>query len=232
MKKLISKFPLLILAISLISLSSCIDIDRKIKINADGSGSETQTFNIDRTFYDLIFSMVNGMDSTKSKGLKDSLYNHEDMLKQIRNNFSKQEGAELIDLTGVTNEDSSTTYKFTYTFTKVDKLGFATNISPKELSGEEKSTSEVLWKDNGNTVYFSLLYKPKDEGENSNESNNQAFAFMFEKKNIKFEIEFPYDIEKSNGKNFNGRTGSWIFPLEEIMKGKDNKLFLEATLKK
>ena len=232
MKKLISKFPLLILAISLISLSSCIDIDRKIKINTDGSGSETQTFNIDRTFYDLIFSMVNSMDSTKSKGVKDSLYNHEDMLGKIRENFSNQEGVELVDISGKTNADSSTTYMFTYNFTKIDKIGFATNVSPKELSGEEKSTSEVVWKDNGNKINFSLLYKPKDEGEDSNESNNQAFSFLFANKNINFEIEFPYEIETSNGKSFSGKTGTWVFPLSELMMNKDNKLYLEATLNK
>ncbi len=225
------KFPLLIIAIGLISLSSCIDIDRKIKINADGSGIETQTFNIDRTFYDLLFTMVNSLDSTKSKGVKDSLYNHEDMLGKIRENLSKQDGVEIVEMNGFTNEDSSTTYKFTYKFTAVEKIGYVTNISPQELSGEEKSTSEVVWKDNGNTINFSLLYKPKEE-ENSNESNNQAFSFMFANKNISFEIEFPYDIETSNGKSFNGKTGTWVFPLSELMKDKANKLYLDATLKK
>ena len=176
-----------------------------------GSGTETQTFNIDRTFYVLIFSMVNSMDSTKSKGIRDSLYNHEDMLGKIRENLSKQEGIEIIDLTGKTNADSSTTYNFTYKFTNVNKIGYATNISPKELSGEEKSTSEVVWRENGNKINFSLLYKPNNENDNSNEENNKAFAFLFANKNISFEIEFPYEIETSNGKSFSGKTGTWVF---------------------
>lgn len=232
MKKLIQKLPLLLIVITLITLSSCVDIDRKIKINADGSGTETQTFSIDKSFYDLIFSMVSSMDSTQSKGIKDSLYNHEDMLKNIRGNFGKEEGIEMVDLSGKTNADSSTTYQFTYNFAKIDKIGFATNLSPKELSGEDKNTSVVVWKDNGNTVNFSLLYKPKDDGENSSEANNQSFAFMFANKSVKFEIEFPFDIEKSNGKSFSGKTGSWVFPLDELMKNKDNRIYLEATLKK
>lgn len=232
MKKLVFRLPLLIIVLCFVSLSSCIDVDRKIKVNADGSGSETQTFNIDRTFYDLVFAMVNSMDSTKSKGVRDSLYNHEDMLGKIRENLSKQEGVEIVDLNGTTNADSSTTYKFTYNFTKIEKIGYATNISPKELSGDEKNKSEVTWIDNGDKINFSLLYKPNNDNEESNEENNKAFAFLFANKNIKFEIEFPYDIEKSNGQSFNGKTGNWVFPLTELMKNKDQKLFLEVTLKK
>jgi hypothetical protein len=232
MRKLTTKLTLFLIVISLISLSSCIDIDRKIKINADGSGQETQTFNIDRMFYDLMFNMVNSMDSTQSKGVKDSLYNHEDMLSQIRDGFGKQEGVEIVDLSGTTNADSSSTYKFTYKFSKVEKIGFATNVSPEELSGKEKSTSEVIWKDNGNNINFSLLYKPKDGNNMSNETNNQSFAFLFANKNIKFEIEFPYNIEKSNSISFSGKTGRWVFPLSELMLNKDQKLYLEATLVK
>jgi hypothetical protein len=230
MKKLFNILPLVLIAVSLFTLSSCIDIDRKIKINADGSGSETQTFNIDRTFYDLIFSMVSSMDSTKSKSIKDSLYNHEDMLEKIRENLSKQEGIEITELTGTTNADSSTTYMFNYKFNSIEKIGYATNISPKELAGEEKNKSEVKWKDNGDKINFSLLYKPNNENENSNEDNNKAFAFLFANKNIKFEIEFPYNIETSNGLSFNGKTGSWSFPLAELMKNKEQKIYLEAVL--
>ena len=229
-RKLISVLPIALITMFLLTLSSCVDIDRKIKINADGSGSETQTFNIDRTFYDLIFSMVSSMDSVKSMSIKDSLYNHEDMLGKIRENLSKQEGMEITELTGTTNADSSTTYKFNYKFNSIDKIGYATNISPKELSGEEKNKSEVKWKDNGDKINFSLLYKPNTENDNSNEDNNKAFAFLFANKNIKFEIEFPYNIETSNGLSFNGKTGSWSFPLVELMKNKDQKIYLEAVL--
>ena len=229
-RKLISVLPIALITMFLLTLSSCVDIDRKIKINADGSGSETQTFNIDRTFYDLIFSMVNSMDSVKSKGIKDSLYNHEEMLGKIRENLSKQEGIEITELTGTTNADSSTTYKFNYRFNKIEKIGYATNISPKELSGEEQNKSEVTWKDNGDRINFTLLYKPNNEGENSNDENNKAFAFLFANKNVKFEIEFPYNIESSNGQSFNGKTGSWSFPLVELMKNKDQKIYLEAVL--
>ena len=231
-RKLISVLPIALITMFLLTLSSCVDIDRKIKINADGSGSETQTFNIDRTFYDLIFSMVNSMDSVKSKGIKDSLYNHEEMLGKIRENLSKQEGIEITELTGTTNADSSTTYKFNYRFNKIEKIGYATNISPKELSGEEQNKSEVTWKDNGDRINFTLLYKPNNEGENSNDENNKAFAFLFANKNVKFEIEFPYNIESSNGQSFNGKTGNWTFPLVDLMNNKDKKIFLEVTLTK
>jgi hypothetical protein len=232
MKKLLYYLPLILIVFSLITLSSCVDIDRKIKINADGSGTETQNFSIDKTFYDLIYTMVNSLDSTKAKGIKDSLYNHEDMLSKIRENLSKQDGVELINLSGTTNADSSSTYNFTYNFNTIEKLGYATNISPKELSGEEQNKSVVIWKDDGNKVNFSLLYKPNTDNDNSNAENNKAFAYLFANKDIKFEIEFPYDIETCNAKSFSGKTGNWVFPLVDLMKDKDSKLYLEATFSK
>lgn len=232
MKKFFNILPIVLIAISLFTLCSCIDIDRKIKINADGSGSEAQTFNIDRTFYDLIFSMVNSVDSVKSRSIKDSLYNHDDMLGKIRENLSKQEGIEITELTGTTNTDSSTTYRFNYNFNSIEKIGYATNISPKELSGEEQNKSEVKWKDDGYKIQFSLLYRPNKENENSNDENNRAFAFLFANKNIKFEIEFPYTIEKSNGQSFSGKTGNWTFPMVDLMNNKDQKIYLEVTLVK
>ena len=146
--------------------------------------------------------------------------------------MSKQDGVEIVNLTGTTNADSSTTYNFTYNFKTIDKLGYATNISPNELSGEEQNKSVVIWKDDGNKVNFSLLYKPNNDTDNSNAENNKAFAYLFANKNIKFEIEFPYEIETCNAKSFSGKTGKWVFPLVDLMKDKDSKLFMEATFSK
>ncbi len=218
--------------ISMLSLSSCLSIDRKIKINADGSGTEVQTFNIDRTFYDLIYSMVKAMDSTRAMSVKDSLYKHDELLIPIRANLSSKEGIELISLTGVTNEDSSATYKFEYKFNEVSKIGYATNISAKDISGEKENKSEIVWNDNGNTINFSLLYKP-DPGEDINqEENNKAFSFLFANKNVDFEIEFPYEIESSNAINATGTKGVWSFPVSDLMLDKTKRLYLEAVLRK
>ena len=218
--------------ISMMSLSSCLSIDRKIKINADGSGIETQTFNIDRTFYDLIYTMVQTLDSTRAGSVKDSLYNHEEMLKPIRTNLSSKEGIELISLTGETNKDSSVTYMFEYKFNEVAKIGYATNISAKDISSEKENKSEIVWQDNGNTINFSLLYKPDPGDDINQEENNKAFSFLFANKNVNFEIEFPYEIESSNAINVTGKKGVWSFPVSELMLDKTKKLYLEAVLKK
>lgn len=232
MRKKLIYLPILVVLVGLFSLNSCIDINRKIKVNADGSGNEVQTFKIDRMFYDLIFSMVQGFDSSKAKTVKDSLYNHDDMLKTIRENLSKKEGIEIVSLTGVTNSDSSSTYTFDYNFNSVEKIGYATNISPKELSGEEKSKSKVEWKDNGSTIYFSLLYTPDSSKDTTDNDNNKAFSFIFANKNVNFEIEFPYVIESSNAINVSGNKALWTFPISDMMLDKSKILFLEATLKK
>jgi hypothetical protein len=154
------------------------------------------------------------------------------MLKTIRENLSKKEGIEIVSLTGVTNSDSSSTYTFDYNFNNVDKIGYATNISPKEISGEEKSKSQVVWKDNGNTIYFSLLYTPDNDKETSESENNKAFSSIFAGKNVSFDIDFPYEIESSNAIKISGKNGVWAFPISDMMLEKDKKLFLEATLKK
>lgn len=232
MRKKLFYLPLLFLAVSLFTLSSCLDINRKIKVNPDGSGNEVQTFKIDKMFYDLIFGLVQGLDSGKAKTVKDSLYNHEDMLKTIRENLGKKEGIEIVSLTGVTNEDSSSTYIFDYNFNSVEKIGYATNISPKELSGVEKNKSQVVWKDEGSTIYFSLLYTPDSNKDTTENENNKAFSFIFANKNVNFDIEFPYEIESSNAMNISGNKAVWTFPISDMMLEKDKRLFLEATLKK
>ena len=222
----------LIAILSMITLSSCLNIDRKIKINSNGTGTEVQTFDIDRRFYELLITMVQSLDSTKAKSVRDSLYNHETMLIPIRENLGSKEGIQLISLTGVTNEDSSVTYRFEYNFDDVSKLGYATNISAKEMSGEQQSKSEIIWKDNGNTVNFSLLYKPDPGDDMNQEDNMKAFSFLFANKNVNFEIEFPYEIESSNAINTSGTKGVWSFPVSELMLDKTKKLFLEAVLRK
>lgn len=219
-------------ALSAFSLSSCIDIDRKIRINADGTGTEVQTFNIDRTFYELIYSMMQALDSTKAKSVKDSLYNHDDMVKSIKENLSNKEGIQVLSLTGTTNTDSSVTYRFEYNFNSVEKIGYATNISAKEMSGEKESKSQIVWKDEGNKIRFSLLYKPDPVDDAQSEENNKAFSFLFANKNVKFNIEFPYPIESSNAQKTEGIRGEWTFPVSELMLDKEKRLYLEAVLVK
>lgn len=230
----ISRFFVLTLIgiISMLTLSSCLNIDRKIKINRNGTGTEVQTFDIDRRFYELLTTMVQSLDSTKAKSVRDSLYNHETMLIPIRENLGSKEGIQLISLTGVTNEDSSVTYRFEYNFNEVSRIGYATNISAKEMSGEQQSKSEIVWKDNGNTINFSLLYKPDPGDDVNQEDNMKAFSFLFANKNVNFEIEFPYEIESSNAINTSGTKGVWSFPVSDLMLDKTKRLYLEAVLRK
>ncbi|MFA5010380.1 MAG: hypothetical protein WC644_00365 [Ignavibacteria bacterium] len=223
---------IVIAILSMVTLSSCLNIDRKIKINSNGTGTEVQTFDIDRNFYQIIFTMVQSLDSSKAISVKDSLYNHDVMLIPIRENLGAKEGIQLISLTGTTNEDSSVTYRFEYNFDDVSKLGYATNMSAKEMSGEQESKSEIVWKENENTINFSLLYKPDPGNDMDQEDNMKAFSFLFANKNVNFEIEFPYEIESSNALSTEGNKGKWSFPVSELMLDKTKKLYLEAVLKK
>lgn len=217
---------LIITAVLLFQLSSCIEIERNIKINADGSGTESQRVNIDRTFYDMMIMLVSSVDSVKGKSIRDSLYNHEDFVKKVRSDFENSKDTELKRLEGVTNADSSTSYFIEYAFNNIDALGKMTNTSPDGLGSESKA--DIKWVDSGKEIYFSLKYKDK-EGEDN--SSGKDMSYMFEGKQMRITVEFPYDVISTNAGNYSGRKADWIISMKGLTED-PSLLFLEARLKK
>jgi hypothetical protein len=214
--------------ILMIQLSSCVDIDRKIKINANGSGNEKQVLHVDKMFYDMLISLVNAMDSTKSSGLRDSLYNHEDMIGKVREDYANKTGIKLNRIEGVTNSDSSSSYYLDYDFDKVEYIGKSTNINPENIEKGGENT-EVKWVDTGNEIKFTLK-NTNPVGDNPDDSKKDA-GFLFNGKKMKISIEFPYDIKSTNAMLKEGRTAEWLFDMSELSSN-PSALYLEAVLKK
>jgi|GEM_PF-3476838 len=225
------KFLIPFLAIFLISLISggCLDVNRKITIKPDGSGTELQQITIDRTFYEMIIMMVSAMDSTKSVTIRDSLYDHQEMIGKIQNNLSGREGIVLKKVDGRTEPDSSNVYTLEYSFDNVSRLSYTTNVNPdNQLSSGSRTESK--WTDNGNEVLFSFIYISEAD---SSMNDQQKFGLeeLFKGKNMIFDIEFPYDIVSSNAGSVSGRNAKWVFPVYDIYMN-SAKLKLEAKLKK
>ncbi len=217
---------LFIAAVMLMQLSSCIEIERNIKINSDGSGTESQKISIDRSFYDMMIMLVSSLDTAKGKSIRDSLYNHEDFVKKIRSDFENSKETELKRLEGMTNADSSTTYFIDYAFNKIEALGKMTNTNPDGLGGDSKA--DIKWEDKGREVLFSLIYKPQDSGDNS---SGKEMSYMFEGKQMRVNIEFPYEILSTNAAKYSGKKAEWIIGMKNLAED-PSLLFLEARLKK
>ncbi|MCE1164307.1 MAG: hypothetical protein LWX07_02770 [Bacteroidetes bacterium] len=217
---------LFVSAVLLLQFSSCLEIERNIKINADGSGTESQRINIDRTFYDMMIMLVSSLDTSKGMNIRDSLYNHEDFLKKIRSDFENTQDSKLMRLDGITNSDSSTSYFIEYSFNRIEALGKMTNTNPDGLGGE--SRADIKWEDRGSEINFSLKYKPQDDGDNS---SGKEMGYMFEGKQMRVNIEFPYDIISTNASNHSGRNAKWVIDMKNLSED-PSLLFLEARLKK
>lgn len=223
-------FSILLLILSMTFLSSCIDIKRNIKINADGSGNEKQEINVDKMFYQMIIGLTSAFDSTKALSIRDSLYNHTDILEGARANLENNKGLKVISLNGVTNSDSSSTYYLDYNFDKVEKIGFTTSINPDKIGQTPENTPEVVWNDKGNKIIFTFKYTPATNDKDS-DNMNQGLEYMFANKNMTFDIEFPFEIETTNALSYSGKTAKWVLSLQELYSQKDIFL-MEATLKK
>jgi hypothetical protein len=217
-----------ILVISLLS-GGCLDVNRKISIKPDGSGLEVQQIKIDRSFYDMIIMMVAAMDTTKSLTIKDSLYDHQEMISKIEKNLSGRDGIVLKKVDGRTEPDSSNVYTLEYSFDNVKRLSYTTNVNPDDQLSSGSRT-ESKWADNGNEILFSFIYISEKDS-SMNDDQKLGLEQLFMNKNMTFDIDFPYDVVSSNATSVNGRNAKWVFPIYDIYMN-SAKLNLEAKLKK
>jgi hypothetical protein len=217
-----------ILVISLLS-GGCLDVNRKITIKPDGSGLEVQQIKIDRSFYDMIIMMVAAMDTTKSLTIRDSLYDHQEMISKIEKNLSGRDGIVLKKVDGRTEPDSSNVYTLEYSFDNVKRLSYTTNVNPDDQLNSGSRT-ESKWADNGNEILFSFVYISEKDS-SMNDDQKLGLEQLFKGKNMTFDIDFPYDVVSSNATSVSGRNAKWVFPIYDIYMN-SAKLNLEAKLKK
>lgn len=221
---------LLAFSIPLFFASGCIEVQRDIVINYDGSGSEVMTMNFDKLFFDLVIGLVEQFDTTGTKNIRDTLYNDDLFTLDTRNSVQDREGIKLININSVTNPDSSKSMFVSYEFDNVKRLA-----NPVESQALETSSYdyEIDWIEDDTQIQFRYVIIPKlktDENQNSNE-NKEILEQALVNKFVVFNIDLPYTIISDNSDSSIGNKLTWKIPMSE-MNNLEEKVTLEAVLAK
>lgn len=210
--------------------SSCITIERNIKIDDDGSGKETTTITYGKAFFDFIISSAVAMDSVKGKAMIDSIYNEDVFAKEMKDKYNKISGVKLKNVKAKMNPDSSLTLKVNYTFEKIEKLS-STFQAIDDVNGNfGDGKTEISFKKDGKKINFRYKYKVNEETDSSKSLKNSLAGFFAGQKMI-FNITFPYSIKSSNATKANDKTLTWEFDMDKMMSDM-NIIDLKVEMKK
>ncbi len=229
MKNLLSKLLSLIVITTL--FTSCISIERTIKINEDGSGKEQLIIHYKKEFFDFLISAATAFDSTKGKEIIDTIYNQETYIKEIKDNYKKIEGITLKNIKAKTNTDSSMNLYVDYTFKNIEKLSETLqSIEKEDDKALGKSKTEISFKKYKNNYKFNYSFQKIESGD-TNKSMNNSFAAFFKDQKMTFNITFPFNITSSNAIKTNGKTLTWEFDMDKMMTD-TTKYIMKAEMKK
>lgn len=218
-KTLFTLIPVILLSIL---LSSCISINRQIKVNKNGSGSEIMELTFQKAFYDIMSSMTSLMDSTRREGFLDSLYSDDVFQNKTVEEYDSIEGIKIINISSVLNEDSSKTFTINYEFDEIKKIGSSLSHINEN---DDKYQTVVNFSENDGKVYFLYEYKLKDDDNTLDENGDTdslaqqmklSLAKMFEGGSFDFEVELPFDVISTNADQQNGRNLKWVFPMSDV----------------
>jgi hypothetical protein len=212
-----------------ILFSSCISIERTIRINEDGSGKEQLTVHYTKDFFDFLTSTAMAFDSTRGKQIIDSIYNEETYTKDLKKNWKKINGINIKDIKAKMNPDSSMNLFINYTFDDIGKLSETLQSIEKEDKTFGNSKTDVSFKKNGKKYTFNYSFQLSN-GEDTNRSMNNSFAAFFKDQKMTFHITFPYSITSSNAQKTNGKTLTWEFNMDKMITD-TNKVIMQAEMK-
>lgn len=213
-----------------ISFSSCINIVRNIKVDKDGSGSETATFVFDKMFFDVMTAFATMSDTSRMAEIKDSLYNDEDFISSFKQKLTGADGITLNEIFSETNPDSSKTLFISYDFKSIELLGVVLSDNNDELMGGEAITKFI---DDGGNVMFSYSQRNNapEDADTTYDNIMKGIAETFIGKQTVYTIEFPYDIVSSNATSQDGRTLTWTLDMEDLIANRRD-IYLEVVMKK
>jgi hypothetical protein len=225
-KNILKSLPLILM---IFLFSSCITIERNIKINEDGSGKETYSITYAKSYLKYIIGVYSSLDSAKDKSIIDSLYNKEKISKDINEIYKKIDGISLKEVKITTNPDSSITSKVICTFNNAEIYlkGFTTIENGQDALGSCKL--DVSYKKDGKKIYF--IYKYKIDSLDSNRSMRNSLSAFFKDQKITFNITFPHTIKSSNANRINGKTLTWEYDMETFITG-ENPIDIKVEMKK
>lgn len=233
MKKIKATFIISTILLLCVTYSSCISIDRKIKLNKDGSGEEIMKISFMKEFYTMMSSMASVMDSARQKEFLDSLYSDEIFMDKTKSGYDSIPGLHIEDIYSQRNPDSSNSFVIKYSFDSISRIGSSIDKTFDENS-KKKNSALVTFNKEGDEIVFNYLYE-QPSGEDIAESDSLmdemklGMAKMFGNGYINIEIEFPYEIISSNATSAENRTLTWNYPISDVFMNSRIKLF--ATMK-
>jgi hypothetical protein len=222
------RFILPLCLLLLLTINSCIDLSQTITINADGSGNETSTITFDKTFMDMITSFATSFDSTRKQEIIDSIYDNENFIDDMREDFDSVQGITLTNMSAQTNPDSSKSIYFSYDFISVDAIQNLFN------SREASSTmnSNISYITQGDSIIFRITYSKKqtDDDDTSGTALREEIGKLFENDMAHTTVNFPYPVISTNGQ-LQGNSVTWNIPMETLYNMKQ-PVIMEAVLRK
>jgi hypothetical protein len=210
--------------------SSCISIERAIKINEDGSGSEVMTVHYDKDFFDFMKSTAMAFDSVNGKSMIDSLLNEDLFENEMKDKYKKIDGITFKEIKAKYNDDSSMTLILNYTFKNIERLAqtLQTVSQKDEMFGKGKF--EISFKKESKKIHFRYMYEMGDQSD-SNRSLKNSMAGFFKDQKMTFNITFPYKIVSSNAMKTSGKTLTWEFDMDKMI-SEGKAVDLVAEMKK
>lgn len=210
--------------------SSCISIERTIRINEDGSGKEYLKVHYTKDFFDFLKSTAMAFDSVRGKNIIDSIYSEATFTKDLKKNYKKIDGIKLKDIKTKMNPDSSMNLLIEYTFEDVGKLSETLRSIEKEDKTFGNSKTEISFKQHGKKYLFNFNFQLNDNGD-TNKSMSNSFAPFFKDQKMTFHITFPFNITSSNALKTKGKTLTWEFDMDKMFTD-TTKFKMEAEMKK
>lgn len=214
-----------------LSLASCISINRSIKLNADGSGTEDMRMTMDKEYLLMLASFATAIDSNRKQEIMNALYNDSSYIEKIKLKEETLKGVRVIDASSVTTPDSAKVITVIYDFDDISALEYSL-MGTDDMNGT--TDSDILMKDNGNTVSFEYRITNKNDMKENDEAGSSLKADimeLFKDDKLTVNIEMPYDVVSSNAHSSSGRILTWQFDIMGIMSLKE-PIVMTAEMRK
>ena len=218
-----------------LTLSSCIDMQRKIRLNSDGSGSEKILITLNKNSILAMQFALSKLD-VDSVSIDEDIKEIQEMFKdtmylaEIRKsfgNFAVKDSLKLISVKEKSSTDSTKSFEIYYSFSSVKNLiGDKLTMMPDDeipVETEKKiSPIDFIVKDN----YFEFSYKL---GKNSEVDtlkqydslkilSDKIMETVFGKSTISFEVITENKIISSNADSWKGKNALWNILMIDYMR--------------
>jgi len=218
-----------------ILFSSCIGMQRQIKLNADGSGSEKMTLVINRNSIMAMQVALSSFDNDSVSNAEDlneieDLFKDTTYLAEIRRSFNvqgKTDSLKLVYVKEIASTDSTKTIQIYFKFTNVKHLfGDKLKLQPDDEISEDqiKSISPAEFKLNEDDCEFTYKLGKNSEADTLQQYDSLKVAAdkiletVFGKGTLTFEIITENDIIETNADSRSGKKVSWFIPFIDFVK--------------